>query len=40
MGIHTGGVGISDTLAMLIPPSVAMVVYELLADMSIANMLI
>jgi tripartite ATP-independent transporter DctM subunit len=35
-----GVVAISGTLAMLIPPSVAMVVYALLADVSIAKMLV
>ncbi len=35
-----GVVAISGTLAMLIPPSVAMVIYGLLADVSIAKMLI
>lgn len=36
----SGVVAISGTLSMLIPPSVAMVVYALLADVSIARMLI
>lgn len=35
-----GVVAISGTLSMLIPPSVAMVVYGLLADVSIAKMLV
>jgi tripartite ATP-independent transporter DctM subunit len=35
-----GVVAISGTLSMLIPPSVAMIVYGLLADVSIAKMLI
>jgi tripartite ATP-independent transporter DctM subunit len=35
-----GVVAISGTLAMLIPPSIAMVIYALLADVSIAKMLI
>ena len=35
-----GVVAISGTLAMLIPPSVAMVIYALLADVSIAKMLV
>jgi len=36
----SGVVAISGTLSMLIPPSVAMVVYGLLADVSIAKMLV
>lgn len=36
----SGVVAISGTLAMLIPPSIAMVVYGLLADVSIAKLLI
>lgn len=36
----TGVVAISGTLAMLIPPSIAMVVYALLADVSVGKMLI
>jgi tripartite ATP-independent transporter DctM subunit len=36
----SGVVAISGTLAMLIPPSIAMVVYGLLADVSIAKVLI
>lgn len=35
-----GSVAISGTLSMLIPPSIAMVVYGLLADISIAKLLI
>ena len=35
-----GVVAISGTLSMLIPPSVAMIVYGLLADVSIAQMLV
>lgn len=35
-----GVVAISGTLSMLIPPSIAMVIYALLADVSIAKMLI
>jgi C4-dicarboxylate transporter DctM subunit len=35
-----GVVAISGTLAMLIPPSIAMVIYALLADVSVAKMLI
>ena len=35
-----GAVAISGTLSMLIPPSIAMVVYGLLADVSIAQLLI
>lgn len=35
-----GVVAISGTLSMLIPPSIAMVVYALLADVSVAKMLI
>lgn len=38
--LASGVVAISGTLAMLIPPSVAMVVYALLADVSIAKMLV
>lgn len=38
--LATGVVAISGTLAMLIPPSVAMVLYALLADMNVAQMLI
>jgi tripartite ATP-independent transporter DctM subunit len=36
----SGVVAISGTLAMLIPPSIAMVIYAMLADVSIARMLI
>lgn len=36
----SGVVAISGTLSMLIPPSIAMVVYALLADVSVAKMLI
>lgn len=36
----SGVVAISGTLAMLIPPSIAMVIYALLADVSVAKMLI
>jgi C4-dicarboxylate transporter DctM subunit len=35
-----GVVAISGTLSMLIPPSIAMVIYALLADVSVAKMLI
>jgi C4-dicarboxylate transporter, DctM subunit len=35
-----GAVAISGTLAMLIPPSIAMVVYGLIADVSIARLLV
>lgn len=38
--LASGVVAISGTLAMLIPPSIAMVVYALLADVSVAKMLI
>ncbi len=36
----SGVVAISGTLSMLIPPSIAMVIYAMLADVSIARMLI
>ena len=36
----SGAVAISGTLAMLIPPSIAMVIYGLLADVGIAQLLI
>ncbi|MDR5654860.1 TRAP transporter large permease [Ruixingdingia sedimenti] len=36
----SGVVAISGTLSMLIPPSIAMVIYALLADVSVAKMLI
>jgi C4-dicarboxylate transporter, DctM subunit len=36
----SGAVAISGTLAMLIPPSIAMVVYGLLADVGIAKLLV
>lgn len=35
-----GAVAISGTLSMLVPPSIAMVIYGLLADVSIAKMLV
>jgi tripartite ATP-independent transporter DctM subunit len=38
--LASGVVAISGTLAMLIPPSIAMVVYGLLADVNIARLLI
>ena len=38
--LATGVAAISGTLAMLIPPSVAMVIYALIADMSVGKMLI
>ena len=38
--LATGVAAISGTLAMLIPPSVAMVIYALIADMSVGRMLI
>jgi tripartite ATP-independent transporter DctM subunit len=38
--LATGVAAISGTLAMLIPPSVAMVIYALLADMSVGKLLI
>ncbi|QLH13043.1 TRAP transporter large permease [Paracoccus pantotrophus] len=38
--LATGVVAISGTLAMLIPPSVAMIIYALLAEMSVGKMLI
>jgi C4-dicarboxylate transporter DctM subunit len=38
--LATGVAAVSGTLAMLIPPSVAMVIYALLADMSVGKMLI
>ncbi|MFO1143024.1 MAG: TRAP transporter large permease subunit [Amaricoccus sp.] len=38
--LATGVAAISGTLAMLIPPSVAMIIYALLADMSVGRMLI
>jgi tripartite ATP-independent transporter DctM subunit len=40
MDMAAGVVAISGTLSMLIPPSVAMIIYGLLADVSIAKMLI
>ena len=39
-GLASGVVAISGTLSMLIPPSGAMVIYALLADMSVAKLLI
>jgi C4-dicarboxylate transporter DctM subunit len=39
-GMAAGVVAISGTLAMLIPPSIAMVIYGLLADVNIAKLLI
>ncbi|PRX10748.1 UNVERIFIED_ORG: tripartite ATP-independent transporter DctM subunit [Martelella mediterranea] len=39
-GFASGVVAISGTLAMLIPPSGAMIIYALLADMSVAHLLI
>lgn len=38
--VAAGVVAISGTLSMLIPPSVAMIVYGILADVSVARMLI
>lgn len=38
--LATGVAAISGTLAMLIPPSVAMILYALLADLSVGKMLI
>lgn len=38
--LASGVVAISGTLSMLIPPSIAMIIYALLADVSIARMLI
>ena len=38
--IASGVVAISGTLAMLIPPSIIMIIYALLADISVAHMLI
>lgn len=38
--LATGVAAISGTLAMLIPPSVAMIIYALLANMSVGQMLI
>jgi C4-dicarboxylate transporter DctM subunit len=38
--LATGVAAISGTLAMLIPPSVAMIIYALLAEMSVGKMLI
>jgi len=38
--VAAGVVAISGTLSMLIPPSVAMIIYGILADVSIAKMLI
>ncbi|MEP3330337.1 TRAP transporter large permease [Sedimentitalea sp.] len=38
--LASGVVAISGTLSMLIPPSIAMIIYALLADVSIAKMLI
>lgn len=38
--LATGVAAISGTLAMLIPPSVAMIIYALLANMSVGDMLI
>jgi len=40
LDMAAGVVAISGTLSMLIPPSVAMVLYALLADVSIAKMLV
>ncbi|RQP04151.1 MAG: TRAP transporter large permease subunit [Paracoccus sp. BP8] len=40
MRMASGVVAISGTLSMLIPPSIAMVIYALLADVSVAKMLI
>jgi tripartite ATP-independent transporter DctM subunit len=38
--LATGVVAISGTLAMLVPPSVAMIIYALLAELSVGRMLI
>jgi len=38
--LASGSVAISGTLAMLIPPSIAMVIYGLLADVGIAQLLV
>lgn len=38
--LASGVVAISGTLSMLIPPSIAMIIYALLADVSVAKMLI